>query len=112
MQWLKHAFAVDADGDTEPNAVQRALIHRLCKEIVRRRMTAPALAFLEMSRPLNYLASQTMHFFAPFVTAVGGAREYQELAAFLERRGSIDFLCRCLEELEQSATDQTKGQVS
>lgn len=100
MRWLKHAFAVEADAPAEPNAAQRAIVERLCAEVVRRQMTTPALAFLEMSRPLNYLGAQTMHFFGPLVTAIANADSYRELAAFLEQRASIDYICRRIEALE------------
>ena len=103
MRWLKHAFAVDPDGPAEATDAERAVAARLCREIVRRRMATPALMFLEMCRPLNYLGSQAMHFFAPGVWAVARQRTYEQyklFAAFLERRGSMDYLERRIEELE------------
>ena len=100
MKWLKHAFAVEPDGPAEPTEAQRAVVQRVCRAIVRRRMTTPVLMFLETTRPLNYLTAQTMHFFAPVVTAVVDREGYRHLAAFLERRGSVDYLCRQLEALE------------
>ena len=104
MQWLKHAFAVDQPGPAEPSEDQRALVDDLCREIVRRGMTAPALIFLEMSRPLNYIGAQALHFFAPMISAVTKSDGHRKLAVYLERRGSIDFLCRRIEELEHDST--------
>lgn len=94
--WLKHAFAVD-DGPLEPTPAQAALIDRLAREVVRRGMTVPAIAFLQMSEPLNYVASQAMQFFSPMVTAIFDAREYQELATFLEHRKSVNYICEVIE---------------
>ena len=100
MKWLKHAFAVEPDGPAEPTDAQQAVVHEVCRAIVRRRMTTPALMFLEMTRPLNYLAAQTMHFFAPVLTAVVDREGYRQFAEFLEHRGSVDYLCRQIEALE------------
>ena len=107
MQWLKHAFAVEPDGPAEPNPEQRVLIDRVCREIVKRRLTTPALLMLEMSRPLNYVASQVLHFFGPFVSAISDAEGHKHFAQFLEHRGSIEFLCRRIEDLETEDTNRT-----
>jgi hypothetical protein len=100
VNWLKHAFAVDPPGPIEPNEMQRALVEKVCSELVRRRLTSPALFTLEMSRPLNYVSAQFLHFLQPFVTLIADKSEYQNLTLFLEQRGSIDYVCRRLEALE------------
>ena len=97
---LKHAFAVESDAAVEPTESQRLLVDRLCREIVRRQMTTPALLVLESSRPLGFLAAQTIHFFTPLISAVTDADGHKQLAGFLEQRQSIEYLCRRLEELE------------
>lgn len=109
MRWLKHAFAVEPDGPAEPTGSEREIAERVCREVVRRRMATPALMFLEISRPLNYLGSQAMHFFAPIVTALVEKDGYRTFAAFLERRGSIDYLCRQIEALEAEQHDADRS---
>lgn len=106
MQWLKNAFAVDPPGPAEPTPDQAKAVHKICDEIARRRMTTPALLFLEMSRPLNFLGSQVMHFFNPFIGVFVDTGGYDHFASFLERRGSIDYICRRLEALEDEASRQ------
>lgn len=100
-EWLKHAFAVEPPGPAEPDDEQRAVVERLCVEVVSRRLATPALAFLEMSRPLNYLGAQTLHFLGPIISAVMNGQEHRALAEFLECRGSIDYLCRRIEQLQR-----------
>jgi len=100
-QALKNAFAVEPPGAAEPTLQQQEVLDRVCAEVVRRGMTTPALMFLEMSRPLNFLGSQAMHFFQPMVSAVVDATGYQQFAMFLERRGSVEYLCRRIEHFEQ-----------
>ncbi|NQT40052.1 MAG: hypothetical protein HQ581_21345 [Planctomycetes bacterium] len=103
MKWFRHAFAVNSDPSGEPTEGQRAVADRVCRAVVRRRMATPALMLLEMCRPLNYLSAQLMHFFGPVATVLLDRRAYGEFAAFLERRSSVDYLCRRIEALEAEA---------
>jgi hypothetical protein len=100
MEWLKHAFAVDAPGPAQPDEAQALIIERVCREVVRRRLVAPALMVLEMGRPLNHLSAQVLHFFQPFVTVLGGAAAYDQFASFLERRGSLDYIGARIESIQ------------
>ena len=100
MTWFAHAFAVDPPGPAQPTEAQSRIVDRLCREVVRRRMTGPALLTLEMSRPLTYVSAQALHFFQPFLTVLLDAAAYDEFAVFLEQRGSVDYICRRLDILE------------
>ena len=103
MGWLKHAFAVDPPGTAEPTDREQAVLERVCAQIVKRRLATPALLFLEMARPMNFIGAQVLHFFAPFVSVLTSAEDHKHLATFLERRGSIDYVCQQIEELEKRA---------
>lgn len=107
-RWFRHAFAVDKPGPAEPSDAEREVVDKVCAQIVKRHLTTPSLIFLEMSRPLNYIGSQTMHFFAPFVWAVTDPRGFETFAGFLERRGSIEYICRRIEALEASCANKAK----
>ena len=102
MKWLKHAFAIEPPGPAEPTPEQAVVIDRLCADIVRRGLTTPALVTLESFRPMNYVGAQVMHGFAPFVAALASTESYNQVAAFLEKRGSVDYLLHRLEELEET----------
>jgi hypothetical protein len=101
FDWLKHAFAIEAEGALEPTAAQKDLVDRLCRQVAARGLVTPALVFLESVRPLNYMTSQMLQFFAPVLSALADPNACQELANFLEHRGSVDYLCRRLEELSR-----------
>lgn len=103
MKWLKHAFAINSPEVTTPSETTRVLVDKLCVEIARRRLTAPALFLLEMNRPLNYISSQFLRFLQPFATMIADANTYQELVLFLEQRGSIDYICDRIEAAETTA---------
>lgn len=78
------------------------MVDRICREIVRRRLTTPALLALEVSRPLNYVGSQFLHFVRPILAVMLDTRGLEEFARFLERRGSVDTLVTRLEEAEST----------
>lgn len=79
---------------------QRELMERLADRIVRLRMSAPAILFLESVRPLNYVGSQVMVFFAPVVRGFLGLPEWDEVRQVLERRESIGWFLDKIEEKE------------
>ena len=103
MNWLRHAFAVDPPGPAEPSDAERPIVERLCLEIVRRRLTTPALCFFEMGRPLNSLAANAIHFFSPLLSILSTTGGHRRFAEFLERRGSVEYVCRRIEALERQA---------
>jgi len=126
MNWLKHAF--DTSGpDEPPSAAQLKLADKLCHEVVRRGLAIPALVFLEMSRPLNRLSSQAIHFLAPVLGMFKNnsaeqnspavdtppesipdkpAATHELLAQFLERPDSVEYLCQRIDSLEKARTNR------
>jgi len=103
---LKHAFAIETPNSIDPTDRQREIVDSLCRSVVRRQLTSPALLALEMSRPLNYVTAQTLHFLTPLLSVVTGGESQTELAHFLEQRGSVDYICKRIEELERSRRTQ------
>ena len=102
--WIKHAFAVP---ETEPPLTpeQAAMVRQFAQHIVNRRLAAPALAFLEMSMPLNYLGSQTLQFLMPIASGLFQPQVLQDFATFLERRDSLTLLQTGIELAEDQAKD-------
>jgi hypothetical protein len=100
LAWLKHAFAIDPPGPLVPDEAQAQLVDRICREIVRRRLTTPAMMALEMGRPLNFLSAQVLTFFQPFLTVVGDASAYERFTSFLEQRGALDYIAARIEAIE------------
>ncbi len=110
--WFKHAFAVDPAGAAEPTVEQQAAVDWVCVQIAKRHLTTPGLIFLEMSRPLNYLGSQVMHFFRPGVWALAADPTYEgykHFSIYLEQRGSMEYLADRVEHFEQEFTRVEKS---
>ena len=101
---LRHAFGVDDADSFSPPEREKAVVEKICREVVRRRMTLPASMLLEMSRPLNYLGAQALHFFTPFATTLVDAQAWNDFAAFVERRGSVEYLIRKIDDFEAEAS--------
>jgi hypothetical protein len=106
--WLKHAFHVDGDEPFEPNETQKNALDKLCRGIIRRGLTTPAIIGVEMGRPLNFVGSQTMHFFTPLIAAFVPTTSWKAVAEFLEHRSSIDWIRNRIEELESEMDESPK----
>jgi hypothetical protein len=109
VNWLRHAFALDAGQSSDPSQPERAVVEAVCIEIVRRRLSTPALLMLEMSRPLNYVSAQLLTFFQPFLALVGDTGAYDHFTRFLERRGSVDYIVTRIEALESAGRPASDG---
>ncbi|MFN0198259.1 MAG: hypothetical protein ACKVT0_16045 [Planctomycetaceae bacterium] len=100
MGWWQKAFAIGPAQSWTPSREEQELVDRFASWVVRRRMTGPALLCLEMSRPLNYVGSQSLHFLKPFLSPFCDTKSCENLAKLLDNRASVEFISRRLEQLE------------
>jgi hypothetical protein len=89
----KVAFAVKSS--------DKPLTAEVATTIVRRRMSGPALLFLESAGPMNFLGSQALHFLAPILDLACDAHEIELAAHLLERRDALSRLIGTIEALDQ-----------
>ena len=72
----------------------------------------PARMVLDSSAPLGFLAGQSLRFFEPFLTTVLDPVGVREIAGFLEKRGSVEYIASRLEEISiqylESRSDGSK----
>lgn len=114
-EWLKHAFHVEPPGPAEPTDAQAEVVDWICRQVVKRHLTTPALLAMEMSRPLNFIGAQAMRFFQPLMSALlshHGHEGYSQFAAYLERRGSLEYLCGRIEALEAEAVRKERARAA
>ncbi|MBW7899475.1 hypothetical protein B188_12070 [Candidatus Brocadiaceae bacterium B188] len=96
---FRHAFSIATSQNNKTlNEQEVAIIQRLAAVIQKRRLTIPSTLFLECAQPLNYIGSQMMVFFRPFLTFFFTPAEYDLLQGILEKRDGIE---RIIEELEK-----------
>jgi len=93
---LRHAFAVTPDGQPLPPE-DVALLERVADAVIRRRMSAPTLLFLESMGPMNFLGSQALHFFTPLLDVIFPQRDIERIALLLERRDTLARLAAIIE---------------
>ena len=75
-----------------------ALIEQLASAVNARRMTVPAILFLEAHKPLTSLFHTAAVMSLPMLLPLFGARA-RELPAFLQSRDNVERLIRRIEEL-------------
>lgn len=97
-----HAFAL-APQQRSLSTQDMALVEKIARQLVQRRMEIPALLFMESLGPLNFLGSQIMQGLRPFLELVCDAKEIQQLAALLERRNSVEQLITLLQDQTASS---------
>nr|MBI3613780.1 hypothetical protein [Nitrospirota bacterium] len=100
---LRHAFALGSS-DKLLTAEETTLLEKVATTIVSRRMSGPALLFLESAGPMNFLGSQALHFLAPILDLACDAREVELAAHLLERRDAISRLIAMIDALDASGT--------
>ncbi|MBN2489325.1 MAG: hypothetical protein JXQ29_00550 [Planctomycetes bacterium] len=111
-RWLRHAFAV-ADAGPALGPEDEALIERVARWIVERRLAAAAALFLEGYRPLAFLGSQALLLAEPVVelalqafpglTRHLDAGDYERFTRLLERRDAARRLVQAVERAEEAA---------
>ena len=109
-QEFKHAFSTRTSKENESlSEKELAVILKLVAVIQKRKLTLPATMFLECAQPLNYIGSQMMVFFRPFLTFFFTPAEYDIFQGILERREGIK---RIIEEIEKATTIHRKDAKS
>ena len=91
---VRYALAMPPPLELAP--ADREVLAKLATMLVRRRLGSPALMVLEMSRPINFVASQFLVFMKPFATALLNPTEYERFVRILEHREGIDALVEAI----------------
>lgn len=94
------------DWDVELTPERRdALIDQVAGQIVRRRMETPAILFLEMNKPVSFIASQGMVALSPFVAPFVGFQNVRLASRLFEDRQNVERLIRRIEDLAAERTE-------
>jgi hypothetical protein len=79
---------------------KQALIEKLARSVVSRRLTTPAILFLESVKPLSFVGNQVLLALDPIIKIFVTIENYGKVAALLEDRENIETLILKIEELE------------
>ena len=86
--------------DDIPQDEQEALLTKVARQIVKRRLTVPAILVLETCKPLNFIGSQILLALNPFVQSIFNTAEYQKFALIIEKDANVELLIRRIEHLD------------
>ena len=79
-------------------------IRRVATRIYRSGLVAPAVFFLELTKPLALIGSHVMIFFGPIINAFINAEGYYKAAELFEEPANVELLIREIEKLENDLT--------
>ena len=82
------------------------LIEKVAVFFAERRMGAPILLFLESIKPLNFIGSQVMYFFAPFANVLFSGNQFEEFAAIISQRENIELLIKRIDQLDEKYNEE------
>ncbi len=86
----------------------RALMDKIARTVVKRRMAMPAILFLGSVKPLNAIGSQALVFLQPFLSGVFNEADYRRVTEILERREGIEALMKAIEAAEKESGKDVK----
>jgi hypothetical protein len=84
------------------------LLEQLSQQICRWNLTLPAIVFLHVTRPLSFIASQTLLLCQPLISAFYDAPQIAGYADLLADRANLDRLVARLEEDSHSHRSKEK----
>ena len=87
---------------------QEEILNKIASKVVLWKMSVPAILFLETMKPLNYIGSQMMVFFEPFVQTIFSWKDYDEFRKMMEERGTVEVLLQRIEKFEAEAEVKQK----
>ena len=88
------------DGQIPSPERQKELLAKIADQIVKRKMTTPAILFFESVKPLSFVGSQALVFLQPIVQAFLNRKEYDEIVLMMEERDNVEKLLLEIENQE------------
>jgi hypothetical protein len=87
-----------------------ALIEAVAQRVVKMGLAAPAIFFLESTKPLSFVGSQVLVFLEPFVKSLFNLVNYNRFVALMEDRKNIEKLLVRVEDLDEETRAAEKEQ--
>jgi len=85
---------------------EKNILTRLAEWVVKRKLTAVAIMFLEPMKPVSFVGSQGLLFLEPFIRILPGTAFTTRLRSGLGKREGIEFLLREIERIENQRQDK------
>ena len=85
---------------------EEELIKLTAKKIVDRHLSVPSILFLDITKPLNFIGSQFLNFFGPFIEPFFSRGQFYEYTKMLEKRENIEKILFEIEKMENNKTSK------
>jgi len=109
---FRHIFSPGPRGAKEEEKgltpEQQEILDKIARKVVLWKMATPAILFLESVKPLNYIGSQMMVFFEPFVQTIFSWKDYDEFRKMMEERESVERLLQTIEKFDSETQAREK----
>ena len=93
----------------EDKVFEQEMIEKIASTIVKRRLSVPAILFMEVLKPLSFFGAQTLNFFGPIIESLmKKENRYYDFTSFLEDRSNIERILIRIEELENERPEDPK----
>ena len=120
----------NGDGDSVGNDVGKAdrrdwlddltdeerdrIVEKVAQSVVRHKMETAAILFLEMHKPVSFMASQGLVVLSPFTAPFVGMENVQLASKLIEKRENVEVLIRRIEELsvEKEAEERSAKMIA
>jgi len=86
-------------GEVSPERAKE-LLAKIANQVVKRKLSVPAIMFIESVKPLSFVGSQVLIFMQPIVQAFFNRKEYDEFAVLMEDRDNVELLLQEIERQE------------
>jgi len=84
------------------------MIGELARKVVGRGMESPAILFLEMNKPISFIAGQSLIAASPFLMPLFGRAGIRKYSQLLSDRENIELLIRRIEDLSAEKDREKK----
>jgi len=109
---FRHPFSTEpktpGNEKKELTPEQQEILDKIAKKVVLWKMSVPAILFLESVKPLNYIGSQMLVFFEPFVQTLFSWKDYDEFRKMMEERENTERLLQTIEKFDSEAQVKEK----
>jgi hypothetical protein len=109
---FRHPFSTEpktpGNEKKELTPEQQEILDKIAKKVVLWKMSVPAILFLESVKPLNYIGSQMLVFFEPFVQTLFSWKDYDEFRKMMEERENTERLLQTIEKFDSESQVKEK----
>jgi hypothetical protein len=98
----------EPDGDLSPEDRDR-LIEQLARKIVSRGLETPAILFLEMHKPVAFVAGQSLLVAGPFLAPLFGIEGVNKYSRLLGDRENVELLIRRIEDISAEKSSRKRN---